>query len=320
MPIQATSYSTPREDLGVALHQFYPEGQDFAADKILPVLPVAKKAANLSVIRRENFKRVDVNVGNGGSYPRIGLTTEDLSYACEKKGVEAPITDEDRENYLNDFDADMETAQVAKANLLIERELRVKSLIFNTTTWTGASLYTDVSSAPWDGSTSDIPAHVIAAAEMVRKGTGVKPNALLVGAATLANMLVNTKITGKFNVTDITVDMLKKAMPSLFGLEELIVGGVVYDGAKEGQDFSGTDIWGDDYAMVLRVQRGPTRTTPGLGRSMLWTRMNPNLLNFSDEVYMYREEQTDSDIVKVKHFIDEKVFDPYFGHLLKVDA
>lgn len=320
MAIRATSYATPRSDLGVALHEFYPEGMDFAADKILPVLGVKKKAAAMSVITRENFKRVDVNVGNGGAYPRIGIVTEDLEYACKKRGLEAPITDEDRENYVNDFNADMETAQVGKTNLLIEREIRVKDLVFNTTTFTGASLFTDVSAAPWDNSGSDIPAHVIAAAEKVRQNTGVKPNTLLVGAATLANMLVNTKITGKFNVTDITAEMLKKAMPSLFGLQDLIVGGVVYDGAKEGQSFSGTDIWGDDYAMVLRVQNGPTRTTPGLGRTMLWTRMNPNLLQFSDEVFTYREEQTDSDIVKVKHFTDEKIFDPYFAHLLQVDA
>lgn len=319
MPIYASTYTTPREDLNAALHQYDPEGQDFAADKVLPVLPVLKKKAAISVITRANYKAVNTLVANGGVYPRIGLDIEDLEYACKKHGIEAPVTDEDRENYANDFDAELETAQVAKTRLMIQRELRVKNLVFNTTTFTGGALYTDVSSAPWDAAASDIPQHILAAAEKVRANTGVKANALLVGAATLANMLSNSKIADKFKLKDITVEMLKSQMATLFGLEQLIVGGVVYDGAQEGQSFAGSDIWGDDYAMVLRVQSGPTRTTPGLGRTMLWTRMSPHLLQYSDEAFMYREEQTESDIVRVRQFSDEKIFDPYFGHLLKVD-
>jgi hypothetical protein len=320
MPIHASSYSTPREDLGVALHEFAPEGQEFAADKILPELPVMKKAAVISVIKRENYKAIETDVANGGSYPRIGLEVGELEYSCKKRGLEAPVTDDDRENFASDFDADLETAQVVKTRLMIQRELRVKNLVFNTATWTGAALYTDVSAAPWDAATSDIPAHVIAAAEKVRSNTGVKANALLVGRKTLLNMLVNSKITGKFQDGDLTIARLRQAMPTIFDLEELIVGGVIYDGAKEGAVFSGTDIWGDDYAMVLRVQRGPTRTVPGLGRTMLWTRRGPHNLTLSDSVFTYREEQTESDIVRVKHYTDENIFDKYFAHLLKVDA
>lgn len=320
MPIHASSYSTPREDLGVALHEYYPEGQEFAADKILPVLPVMKKAAVISVIKRENFKSVNTDVANGGTYPRIGLEVGELEYACKKRGLEAPVTDDDRDNYANDFDADLETAQVTKVRLMIEREKRVKDLVFNTTTFTGAALYTDVSSAPWDAAASDIPSHVIHAAEKVRSNTGVKPNALLVGRKTLLNMLVNSKITGKFQDGDVSVARLVQAMPAIFDLEELIVGGVVYDGAKEGAAFSASDIWGDDYAMVLRVQKGPTRVSPGLGRTMLWTRRGPHNLTLSDSVFTYREEQTESDIVRVKHYTDENIFDKFFAHLLKVDA
>jgi hypothetical protein len=57
-------------------------------------------------------------------------------------------------------------------------------------------------------------------------------------------------------------------------------------------------------------------TEPQLGRTILWTPYTSEL----GYVETYREEQTKSDIVRVEHSVDEKVFDYYFGHLMKIDA
>ena len=104
-------------------------------------------------------------------------------------------------------------------------------------------------------------------------------------------------------------------MAAIFGLQKLIVGGVVYDGAKEGTAFSGTDIWGSTYAMVARIQEGSTSVNGGLGRSLIWTPLDGGV----DDILQYREEQSDSDIFRAREFRVEKVFDPYFAHLLKIN-
>jgi hypothetical protein len=277
---------------------------------------VTKKAATMSVLMRENLKRSDAKHANGSAYNRVNMNIEDLAYACVEYGLEEQLTDPDRENYANDFDAELETAEDVQVKLLTEREIRVAALIFNTGTWTGASLYTDVSAAPWDAAASDAIAHVLAGKEKVRQNTGFAPDSMAIGAATLANLLGNTGIKNRFpGAAIITEAMLRSQMASIFGLQNLFVGGKVYDSAKEGQAFSGADIWSDDYAMIFKRNTGSTRSG-GLGRTMLWTPLTPEIAT----VEQYREEQTKSDIFRVTHYLQEKVFDASFGHLLKVDA
>ncbi len=314
MPVQQSTYAAPR--LSEVFHEFMPEGQRFIAEQILPALNVSKKAGNMSVITRENLKRTDTKHSNGSAFNRIGLKAEDMSYACVDNGLEIQVTQEDREFYADDFDAEIESVQVIKTRMMMEREIRVKTLVLNTGTWTGAALTTDVSSAPWATSTSDVISHVIAAKEKVRTGTGVAANALILGEAALCQLLTNSKVTGRFpGATIITEEMLRQQMSAIFGLNRLIVGGAVYDGAKDGQAFSGTDIWGSTYAMVARIQEGPLRVNPGLGRSIIWTPLDSGL----DTVVEYAEPQTASDVYRVQEYRQEKIFDTYFGHLLKIN-
>jgi len=316
MPVQQATYAVPRSDLGEAFREFAPEGQNFIAEQIFPVRGVIKKAATLSVIRRENLKRHDTKHSNGGAFNRIDLTTEDLSYKCEDTGLEVPVTDDDRENYSSDFECELESTQVLKQAMLMEREVRVKDVVLNTSTFNGATLYTDVSSAPWATATSDVIAHVVAAKEKVRIGTGMTPNALILGQAAMCTLLYNTKITGRFpGAAIVTEEMIRQQLAAIFGLTKLIVGGVVYDGAKEGQTFSGSDVWGSTYAMVAKIQEGSTKVNGGLGRSIVWTPMDQGV----DSIVEYREEQTESYIYRSREYRQEKIFEPSFGHLLKIN-
>jgi len=319
MAIQQSTYAVPRADLAEAFWEYDERETQFIASLVLPRLDVAEKAATMSVITRESMLKMEnADRGPGGSYNRVDTYAEDKAYSCEEYGLEAPLEDGKRRLYQSDFDAEEVTVRQAWLKLLLAWEQRVDTLVFATGTWTGAALYTDVSAAPWDAAASDAIAHVIAAREKVRTNTGLKPNALILGAATLANLLGNTGIKNRFpGATLVTLAMLEQAMGPIFGLERLIVGEAVYDSAKEGQDFSGADVWADDYAMVARVAKpGDPMNTPCIGRSMLWVTDSPEEIVVEE----YREEQTRSDIFRVRHHMVSQIFDAYFGHLLKVDA
>jgi len=318
MSVQYTSYAIPRADLGEAFHEFQPDGQQFIAEEIFPVRPVTKKAASLSVITRKNMKRANTKHAKGAAFSRIDLDAKDLDYKCESEGLEYPLTDDDRENYANDFDAELEGTGVLKVKMLLEREIRVKDLVFNTTSWTGSSLYTDVSgSVPFATLTSAIIPVITAAKEKVRLQTGVTPDALILGQAALNQILGNSTIKACFpGATLITMSMLRQALAQIFDLNKLIVGSAVYDSAKEGQTFSGSDIWGSTYAMVAKIQNGPTNVNAGLGRSVVWNPLDAGV----DAIVQYREEQTASDIFRSQGYRQEKVFDACFGHLLKINV
>lgn len=314
MPIQQTSYANARADLGSAVKEFYGGLSGFAAEKILPVKDVMKESAYMSVVVRENLKRADAKHANGSAYNRVNLITEDLQYTCKDYGLEGVLTDRDRSFYETDMDAEIETVQNVYTKIMLEQEVRIAAAIFNTTTFTGADLYTDVSSAPWDAAGSNAIGHILAASNKVRANTGVRPDCMVIGAVTLNNLLNNTAIKAKFpGAPLITYDMMVAALATIVGLQEVIVGSRIYDGAKEGQSFSGSDIWSDDYALIFK-KSSQNMAEGGLGRILRWNSVNYNT------VESYREEQVKGDVFRVCQYQDEKIFDAYFGHLLKVGS
>lgn len=317
--IRHDTYAVPRADLGVAFHEFDPMLSGLVWPLILPVKGVAKKASTLSVITRENMKRAGTKLSKGSAYNRINLISEDMAYATEKDGLEIQLTDDDRENYTDDYDAEIESSQALKKKFYNEIEIKVAAAVFNTTTWTGANLYTDNKATPWSTTTTDIISQVNAAIIKVEDNTGVSPDALVVGKAALHNLLANDDIIARFvGVAVITRAILEANLAAIFGLDKLIVGGGIYDSAKQGQDFSASKIWDYKYAMVAKVQKGSTMTEPGLGRTIIWEGFSG-----ADEVQpvmQYREEQTDSDVFKIKQYDQAKIFDAYFAHMMRIET
>ena len=314
--IQQSTRATPREDLGVAFHEYDPTADGFVADLALPPMPVAKKAATMGIITRENLKRSESRHANGAAFGRVNLISEDKSYRCIDHGLEGQLTDEDRSTYETDYDAEYETTQVTTRKMRVEREIRVKTALFNTTTWTGADLYKDYSGAPWDTAASAVIAQVNFGKTKVRQNTGVMPDTLLIGQGALENLLAADDIIARFpGAPFVSRQMLENSLAAIFGLQNLIVGWAGYDSGAEGQDYSSGEIWVDDYALIYKRHTGG-RATPGLGRIPEWTGLDNGL----GRVVQYREEQTESDVFRVRDFSDEWVFDKYFGFLLKIDA
>lgn len=315
--IQKSTHAVPRMDLGVAFHEYTMSKVRLIADAVLPILPVAKEAATMSVTKRKNLTIPETKHANGATYNRIELYMDDMAYACWDHGLEGQITDRDREKYASDFDAEVEKTQAIKTKMRLAREKRVKDLVFNTTTWTGTALYTDYSAAPWDAAGSKVIKQLQTVREKVRLNCGVPADTLIISESSVINLMNNTEILAKFpGATAVTEAMLRGAMAAILGIQNLIVGQAVYNSADEGQDFTGAEIWPDDYALVAVLgTEGLPMTEPQLGRTILWENYTSDI----EYVEMYRENQTKSDIVNVEQSIDEKIFDAYFGHLMLID-
>jgi len=322
--IQKATHAIPRADLGTAFKEYSPRKARYIANLILPRKGVVKEAATLSVLKRKNLTIPETKHANGAAFNRIDLYMDDMDYQCVDHGLEGQITKRDREKYRSDFDCEVEKTEAIKVKMLLAREKRVKDLIFNTTTWpTGtAALYTDNSGAPWDAAGSGVIKQIQTAREKVRFNCGVPADSLIISESSMINLMNNTEIKAKFpGAPVITEAMLRAQMAAILGIQNLHVGQAVYNSADENQDFVGAEIWPDDYAMVAVLgEEGLPMTEPQLGRTIVWEAyVDPD---GEELVYveMYEEPQTKSDIVRVEQSIDEKVFDAYFGHLMKIDT
>jgi len=305
-------------DLGVAFHEYTTSKMRFIGDEILPTFGVAKEAATMSVTKRRNLTIPETKRANGATANRIELYMDDMSYQCVDHGLEGTVTDRDREKYANDFDPEVEKTQAIKIKMRLAREKRIKDLVFNTSMWTGGDLYIDNSAAPWDVAASGIIKQVQTGREKVRLNCGIPADSMIISESTLINMMNNTQVLGKFpGALVLTEAMLRAQMAAIFGIRNLIVGQAVYNTADEGQDFSGGEIWPDDYALLAVLgEEGLPLTEPQLGRTILWEEYISDI----EYVWMYRENQTKSDVICVEHSVDEKIFDAYFAQLMLIDV
>jgi hypothetical protein len=321
MGVNYGTYATPRPDLGAAYEEYQddPEFSQFIADQVAPRCRTPVQKGSYSSITRETaLKTADAKRATG-AYNRISIGAEDKSFSCEEFGLEGEVDDRKRKFFATDFDLEAATLRQVMRRLKIAQEIRVAALLFSAT-WTGggASLYTDVSAAPWDAAASDAIGHVLAAKVKVRQNCGMEPNALILGIAQRDNLLGNTAIKARFpGAAIVTDEMLRANLAAIFGLRKLIVGGAVYNSADEGLTASLADIWGDDYAMVGIVgEKDDPIDRPSVARTFVWTPENAEDLI----VEQYREEQVRADILRARHDVDEVVIDSGLGHLLKVDA
>lgn len=312
------AYAAPRLDLGMAFMEHTADLMEFIGMDVLPWFRSPKKEATFSAITRESLLQdKDAQRAARAGYNRINSEATDVTFNCQEFGLEHLVDDSERSLYENDFDSDEVAAKILARALFLQYELRISAAVFNTTTWSGA-LFTDVSgSDPWDNIASPAIQHVLDAKEAVRARTGMIPNALIISEIQAKNLTLNTDIIQRFpGAPLITLEMIRQALVSIFGLTKLIVGQSVRNSAIEGQPFTGADVWNEDFAMVAIVSNtGDPLSVPCIGRSMLWVPDSPIPIMMEQ----YREEQARGDVFRARHSTDELVIDENFGQLIQVD-
>lgn len=306
----------PVPEVARAIEEINPVDQGYVADQVLRPIGQNDKEGKIRLIEREGMLRIEdrVAMSEGSTYPRVDYGTSLQAYSCTKYGAEAQITDEERANAASSFDAERQAGNRAVGSVLMKVEDIVSDLIFDTSTWSGSDLTTTVDTS-WEDHEAAIPEDVMDAGEKVRENTGVKPNALICGKKALNYMLYNDAITGSFSDDSlITPAVVRQNVAALFDLDYLIVGDAVKNTANAGATSSNSDFWGSDYAMVAKVAETDDSTEPAIGRTVRWNGMDDT----GYSVTLYREQQTDSDVLKVRRYLDHIVVDKYFGHLIDI--
>ena len=252
----------------------------------------------------------------GSTYNRDDIEAEGVAFQCLGYGHETPLPDEHIAMYASEFDAQVVAGARNRVRIMTDLEVKIKNMVFNTTTFTGSALYTDYSSAPWDAAGSDILGQGDAVIDQIVTNDGM-PNTAVIPRQQIKNLKKNTAIMAQFSgLSKITGNMIVEYLKDYWNIANVVIVGSVKNSAKKGQTASMADIWGDDYAMFCRTAMTADPGESCAFRTPLWQEMGGADVSIST----YREEQSDSQIVKGKMFYDELVVDKYQGHLIKIDA
>jgi len=320
MPSPSTSLATLRPDLAGSLMEFdlAMDRQGFIGHRVLPVFNVQKASGTFGKIPIEQLlKARDTKRAPGAGYSRGQFTFTTDTYATEEHGAEEPVDDNEARMYAEYFDAELVAAQRALDAVLRNAEQRIAAAIFDSSRWTGASLTTAVTNE-WDDSANATPIDdVEAAVQKVWDNSGIWPNALIVNRKVFRNLrncdqiIDRVKYSGFVDTRagNITAEVLAQ----VFDLDFILVAGSAKDSAKEGQSTSIAPIWSDEYAMVCRIATTQDIREPCLGRTFHWAEDGSQV---DGRVESYRDESVRSDIIRVRHQVDEKILYVEAGHLL----
>jgi hypothetical protein len=324
MPVPSSTLSTLRPDLAASFEAFdlQAEKEGYIAQKVFPVVSVDSQAGNFGKIPLAQLLQQRTTTRSPGSgYARGNFTFEPATYSCEEHGAEEPIDDREAKMYANYFDSEVIATKRAYNAVLRNAEKRVADAVFNTTTWTGASLTTDVSSVPWATVANAKPLdNVEAAVQKVYDNSGLWANALVINKKVFRNLRNTPQVTDRIAssgagnrvlASDVSLQMLAEA----FALDYIIVAGGSLNSATEGQTASVSQIWSGTYAMVCRVATGNDFREPCIGRTFHWAGDGSNV---DGAIESYRDEVVRSNVIRVRHDVDEVVLYAQAGHLLKI--
>lgn len=320
MPAPSSSLATLRPDLASFLeYDLESDANGYVATQVLPVVNVAKASGNYGRIPIEQLLQ-DAEVGRNprANYSRGNFEFDDASYTTREYGKEEVIDDNEAAMYSDYFNAEQIATLRAFSSVLRAAEQRVANAIFNTTTWSGAALYTDAST--WTAAGTPLT-DVEGAVQKVYDNSGLWPNAMIINRKTFRLLRNNTQVidriassgAGNRNLaSDVTVQMLAQA----FDLDYIIVAGASRNTAKEGAAATPSQIWSSSFAMVCKIATGQDMREPCIGRTFHWSEDGSSI---GGTVESYRDETVRGQVVRVRHQVAEVILYPEAGHLLKVD-
>lgn len=320
MPAPSSSLSTQRPDLSGSFMEFdlAMNAQGYIATQVLPVMEVAKASGNFGRIPVEQLlQQPDTARAPGTGYARGKWKFTPDTYLTKEHGWEEPVDDNEAQMYADYFDAEQVSAMRAYSIILGNLERRVAAAVFNTSTWTGASLTTAVST-PWSTKASATPmADVAAAIDKVYTNSGLWPNTVIMSrqlfreARECAEIIDRLKYNG---LTDVKpANMTAQILAQVFDVERVLVAGSTKNSANEGQTASLASNWDATMCMVCRTVTMNDIREPGLGRVFHWSEDGSQIGGTAET---YRDETVRGNVVRVRHQTAEKILLTEAGHLL----
>lgn len=245
----------------------------FVAEKLFPRLPQALSSVTLAQLGDERLRRYNLRRAPGAATKRINIKYDGKTYAVDQYSVEVPLprellreADESRKLNVGNY-LDVSRIAMATANdvLALDYEIEVAQLATNAASYAAGNTLALAGGTKWSAATGTPVTDIRAAADVVRKKIGKRPNTLLLSADALTALCTNPEVKGYLPSTAMgpaSIDQLK----SILNVAAIEVGDAVWINDAD----VGADVWGNNavLAYVPRIGGGGADLSlaePGLG-------------------------------------------------------
>lgn len=300
-----SALTTNRVDLSAAMDEFNlaMDEEGFIGHQVLRQTSVPQQTGTFGKIPIEQLlQNRDTARAPGSGYNRGNWRFETASYATEEHGAEEPVDDREAAMYDDIVNAELYATARAHRAVIENQEKRVADMIFNATTYTATTVTNE-----WDDASNATPiTDVETKVQALYAASGLWPNAMVITRKVFRNLRNVAQIVDRIKYqgyqdarpSNITV----AAMAEALGIDNLLVAGGTKNTANEGATASLAPIWSDEYCWIGRIAMTDDFREPCVGRIFHWA-SDGSMPNGTVE--KYRDEAVRSDIVRVRHDVDE---------------
>jgi hypothetical protein len=319
MPRPTTKLARTRPDIVDSLTEFSLEANNnkMIATELFPVFNAPAQAGNFGVLPIEALlEDSDTARASGAAYGRGNYEFEEQSFATKENGWEETVDERDEAIYADYFDADLVAASRARSKILINQEKRVAAL----TMGSGTMDTTAVSAGIWNASngTAAPIVDVEAAVKEIWDRTGLYPDTMVLSywafraLRNVAEILDRINSAGAGDRT-VATDVTTQQLAEVFDIPNILVAGGINNSAAKGQDAVVASLWDEDKCLICkRISSGDIQE-PGLGRTFHWSDDGSVI---GGRVESYYEDQTRSEVIRMRHETHEKVLMLATGELI----
>lgn len=312
--------SVLRADLRGVVEQAFRASQLYIGPQILTPLPVMNKSGQYPVIQINggNLLRDDAKRrGAAANYARVNRSFNRDTYTAIEYGIEAIVDDSNSQDVSRFFDLEEVETRRAYGQIQLAHERRVKSKVFDPTTFSAIT-----SSTPYTGAnlaSFDLGLDIDSAKQQIQsRGEDTSNLTVVMSLNNFIRARASTRIQNRIRgtmSTDSQLVLSQQALADALEVGQVLVGRGVYDQSKQGASASSlAPIWTDDQIWIGNVSNanGPEQFFGGgCGFTLFWEQ-DADIF----QVESYREENIRSTIIRARQFTDEKIVLPTAGEIL----
>lgn len=227
----------------------------YVAHEIFPERPVVKGSDVFTTYDKINlFQTPDDSIGKYSEANEVKLGTGTDTYSVKNRALKGYVAEEDRDNYDDPLDAEIDETEVLVSSILNNREIRAHALAISIAN-------TGTPSTKWDNSGDPISDVKDAKASML-----MDPNIMVMSKEVWEVIKENAKIIERFgggftNTKVVTLEMVA----AIFELDKIYIAEARKSTTKPVNAASLSRIWSDDVLLAYRDPRGLGVKRPTFG-------------------------------------------------------
>lgn len=317
MPAPSSSLATLRPDIAESFTEFDVEQNQrgYVWDQLMPVFDAASASGNFGRIPVEQLlQQRDTKRSPGSGYARGKWTFVPDTYATVEHGAEEPVDDNEAKMYAEYFNAEVVSGIRARDAVISNAERRVIAKLLSTSTFSNSGAGT-----AWTNASGATPiANIETALLAIYAASGLWANTIAMSYLTFRllrncdEIIERIQSNGAGNITRAT-DITVQQLAAVFDVEKIVVAGASQNSANEGQTAAFSQLWDKTKVWVGVTASGMDFKQPCVGRTFHWSQDGSQI---AGTVESYRDEPVRSDIIRVRHQVDEKILYPEAGYIL----